>query len=45
MIKGTVLYGHANDANAFEKYYAETHLPLVGKKNGIIKSEYTFWSC
>ena len=28
-----------------KKYYAETHLPLVGKKNGIIKSEYTFWSC
>ncbi len=41
MIKGTVLYGHPNDANAFEKYYAETHLPLVGKTKGIIKSEYT----
>ena len=41
MIKGTVLYGHPNDAHAFEKYYSETHLPLAGKTNGIIKSEYT----
>ena len=41
MIKGTVLYGHPKDADAFEKYYSETHLRLVGKTKGIIKSEYT----
>lgn len=41
MIKGTVLYGHPKDADAFEKYYAETHLPLVSKTYGIVKTEYT----
>lgn len=41
MIKGTVLYGHPKDADAFEKYYGETHLPLVSKTSGIVKTEYT----
>ncbi|MEP7376431.1 MAG: EthD family reductase [Chitinophagaceae bacterium] len=41
MIKGTVLYGHPADAGAFEKYYAETHTPLVVKTQGIVKAEYT----
>jgi uncharacterized protein (TIGR02118 family) len=41
MIKGPVLYGHPKYSDAFEKYYAEMHLPLVAKTNGIIKSEYT----
>ena len=41
MIKGTVLYGHPQDANAFEKHYTETHLPLVVKTNGVVKAEYT----
>lgn len=41
MIKGTVLYGHPKDAGAFEKYYSETHLPLVTKTNGVVKAEYT----
>jgi len=41
MIKATVLYGHPTDAEAFEKYYAETHHPIVFKAPGIIKSEYT----
>ena len=41
MIKGTVLYGHPADAAAFEKYYAETHLALVNKTGGILKTEYT----
>ncbi|HET9744112.1 MAG TPA: EthD family reductase [Chitinophagaceae bacterium] len=44
MIKGTVLYGHPKDADAFEKYYSETHLPLVGKTKGIFRSEYTRFS-
>jgi len=41
MIKGTVLYGHPKDPGAFEKYYTETHLPLVVKTNGVVKAEYT----
>ena len=39
MIKVTVLYGHPADAEAFEKYYNETHTSLVAKVQGIIKSE------
>jgi uncharacterized protein (TIGR02118 family) len=27
----TVIYNHPKDAAAFESYYADTHLPLVGK--------------
>jgi uncharacterized protein (TIGR02118 family) len=31
MVKLTVLYGHPTDPDAFEEYYANTHLPLVQK--------------
>ncbi len=41
MIKITVLYGHPTDAAAFEKYYAETHLPIVGKMSGFERAELT----
>lgn len=41
MIKGTVLYGHPQDAATFENYYREKHLPLVEKTQGILKAEYT----
>jgi uncharacterized protein (TIGR02118 family) len=41
MIKATVLYGHPTDAEAFEKYYEETHHPIVLNASGIIKFEYT----
>ena len=41
MIKATVLYGHPTSPEAFEEYYSETHLPLVGKTQGIVKSELT----
>ncbi|HMO32667.1 MAG TPA: EthD family reductase [Lacibacter sp.] len=41
MIKGTVLYGHPADVNAFESYYSEIHLPLVSNVTGITKAEYT----
>lgn len=41
MIKGTVLYGHPKDIAAFEKYYSQTHLPLVAKTMGVVKAEYT----
>ena len=41
MIKATVLYGHPANPESFEKYYAETHTPLVGKVQGIVKAELT----
>jgi len=41
MIKATVLYGHPTESELFEKYYSETHLPLVIKASGIVKAEYT----
>jgi uncharacterized protein (TIGR02118 family) len=28
-VKVTVLYGHPDDPEAFEEYYANTHMPLV----------------
>jgi uncharacterized protein (TIGR02118 family) len=31
MVKLTVLYGHPDDPDAFEEYYANTHMPLVDK--------------
>jgi uncharacterized protein (TIGR02118 family) len=44
MIKLTVLYGHPADTAAFEKYYAETHLPLASKTTQIVKTEFTTFS-
>jgi uncharacterized protein (TIGR02118 family) len=41
MIKLTVLYGHPVDPTAFEAYYFNTHMPLVGKINGTVKAETT----
>lgn len=32
--KLTVLYGHPTNPAAFEKYYAEVHLPLAAKITG-----------
>ncbi|PJN95729.1 hypothetical protein CNY89_06780 [Amaricoccus sp. HAR-UPW-R2A-40] len=34
MIKLTALYGHPTDPDAFETYYAKTHMPLVAKMPG-----------
>jgi uncharacterized protein (TIGR02118 family) len=31
MVKGTALFGHPDDPDAFEEYYASTHVPLVKK--------------
>lgn len=31
MIQVTVLYGHPQDPAAFDRYYEETHIPLVKK--------------
>ncbi len=29
MVKGTALFGHPEDPEAFEEHYASTHVPLV----------------
>jgi len=39
MIKLTVLYGHPADPQAFETYYATTHMPLVAKMSGFTRTE------
>jgi len=39
MVKLSVLYGQPKDAAAFEKYYAETHMPIAGKMQGVRKIE------
>ena len=31
MVKLTVLYGHPNSPEAFEDYYASTHMPMIQK--------------
>lgn len=41
MIKATLLYSHPTDPDAFEKYYAETHLPIAAKMKGVDKLELT----
>jgi uncharacterized protein (TIGR02118 family) len=38
-IKITVLYGMPTDPAAFEKYYAENHMPMVYKQKGIHRVE------
>lgn len=41
MIKITLLYGHPQDPQAFERYYRETHLPLAGRMSGVARLEQT----
>ncbi len=31
MVKATALFGHPEDPDAFEEYYASTHIPLIHK--------------
>jgi uncharacterized protein (TIGR02118 family) len=38
-IKLTVQYAHPVDPDAFEKYYAETHLPLASTMTGFNRIE------
>ena len=38
MVKVTVLYGKPVDPEAFEKYYAETHMPIV-RRAGLGRTE------
>lgn len=44
MIKLTVLYGQPTDPEAFEVYYAKTHLPLVAEMKGIRRTELTVFT-
>jgi uncharacterized protein (TIGR02118 family) len=39
MVKLTVLYGHPDDPEAFEEYYAGTHMPMVPKIPNLIRYE------
>jgi uncharacterized protein (TIGR02118 family) len=39
MVKLTVMYGQPKSAPDFEKYYAETHLPIAGKMKDVRKIE------
>ena len=38
-IKLNVQYGHPEDPAAFEKYYAEVHMPLASKMSGFTRVE------
>jgi len=39
MVKLSLLYGQPKDAAAFEKYFADTHIPLASKVQGVNKIE------
>ena len=41
MLKVTILYNHPESSDEFEKYYAETHLPLAAKMEGVHRFETT----
>ena len=44
MVKLTLLYGHPEDAKAFESYYATTHLPLAAAITGVRRAEFSLVS-
>ena len=44
MFKFTVLYGHPADPNAFEDYYAKTHMPIAKKIKGASRVELTHFT-
>ena len=39
MVKLTVLYGQPKSPEAFEKYYAQTHMPIAAKMQGVRRIE------
>lgn len=39
MVKLTVLYGHPDDPEVFEDYYASTHMPMVQKIPNLLRYE------
>lgn len=42
MVKLIALYKKPNDVELFEKHYFETHIPLVAKIPGLLKSEVAY---
>ena len=44
MVKLSVLYGPPKDAAAFEKYYADTHMPLASKMQGVNGLKYMLFA-
>ena len=44
MLKATVLYGHPEDPATFEKYYAETHMPIAQKIPNVDHVELTIFA-
>jgi len=38
-VKLVVLYTHPDDADAFDRHYAGTHMPLVDKIPGLVRTE------
>jgi uncharacterized protein (TIGR02118 family) len=38
-VKLVVLYTHPDDADAFERYYFDSHMPLVSKIPGLQRAE------
>ena len=41
MMKVTVLYGQPTNPDEYEKYYRDTHLPLVAKMKDVARAELT----
>jgi len=41
MIKLTLLYGHPQDPQSFESYYAGTHMPIARTMKGVERLELT----
>ena len=39
MVKLTVLYGQPKSPEAFEQYYAQTHMPIAAKMQGVRRIE------
>jgi uncharacterized protein (TIGR02118 family) len=39
MVKLILLYGQPKSASEFEKYYAETHMPIAGQMKGVRRIE------
>jgi uncharacterized protein (TIGR02118 family) len=38
-VKLVVLYTHPDDADAFDRHYADIHMPLVDKMPGLLRTE------
>ncbi|HSI68617.1 MAG TPA: EthD family reductase [Gillisia sp.] len=41
VVKLTVIYGHPDDPDAFEKYYNSTHAAIAAKMKGVSRMELT----